>query len=224
MSKSENLSSLASVQPRDPRTGSSVVPESQEPRLQQFREDLRVFSFLNPGEGSHGFSQSNACSVVLWGFVQSNPTQRPPHPVALAPSRRRTPFLPHTCLQCHPLFFLYACHLHSTCFPLVYLVSLQTPILAPCLEHTIPIWPVQVPCHSHSGLRNEPLCLSLFIFKVGVILRAMVPALKRNSFLVLCKTQVSPARDLVTDLLMLLCGRNMLTCGRSPGASDRDQD
>ena len=157
------------------------------------------------------------------GSVQSN-FMLPPHPAALALSSLGTPFLPHTCLQCHPLFFLYACHLHSTCFPLVYLVSLQTPILAPCLKHTIPIWPVQVPCHSHSGLRNEPLCLSLFIFKVGVILRAMVPALKRNSFLVLCKTQVSPARDLVTDLLMLLCGRNMLTCGRSTGASDRDQD
>lgn len=57
-------------------------------------------------------------------------------------------------------------------------------------------------------------CLSLFIYKVGVILRAMVPALRRNSFLVQCKTLVSPVRDLATVLVILLCGKNMVTCGR----------
>lgn len=63
-------------------------------------------------------------------------------------------------------------------------------------------------------------CASVYSSTKGLVVRVMVPALRRNSFLVQCKNLVSPVRDLLTDLLLLLCGRNMLTCGRGPGASD----
>jgi hypothetical protein len=77
MSESENLMSLASVWPRDPRTGSSAVPSGLwclrvGVQLRQILGDPRLCLFPPPRVRSCGFPQSNAHLTVLWGCVQSD--------------------------------------------------------------------------------------------------------------------------------------------------------
>jgi hypothetical protein len=91
MSESENLTSLASKRPRNPRTGTQWCLWC--PRVSGRSLGTPDCAFLNPGVGFHGFSQSNARPAVRWGVCSQTPCI---HPVALAPSRCGTPFLFHT--------------------------------------------------------------------------------------------------------------------------------
>lgn len=107
MSESENLLSLASVQPTVPRTEPSIVPSSLWcPRVGawpcQFHGNPRQCSFLTPGAGTPSFSQSNVSLEILWGPRCSQISCIPPRPVSLALSGHGTPFYaPQSCLGNH---------------------------------------------------------------------------------------------------------------------------
>ena len=67
VSKNENLQSLASMWPRDPRTSSSVVPKSQSP-TPAVPCSPQIALSPPPGVGSSGLTQPDAHpTAILWG-------------------------------------------------------------------------------------------------------------------------------------------------------------
>ena len=104
VSKTENLTSLASTRHSNPRTGSSMVPSgvygAQESELDQVRsKGTSDCAFPIHGAGSCGFPQSDACQLWLQVTGTVKISHILPHPVALALSGLGTPFLTHTFLS-----------------------------------------------------------------------------------------------------------------------------